>query len=186
MTRRVLLGACLAAASFAAAAQQFSLSSPDIRPNARIKDAQVYNGFGCTGGNVSPALEWKNAPKGTKSFALLVHDPDAPTGGSGWWHWLVVNVPANITKLDAGAGAADGSKLPQGAQQINTDFGGPGWGGPCPPAGDKLHHYHFTVYALKAEKLDLPANATAALAGFMVNANSIGKARLTGVYSRKQ
>jgi len=186
MSIRVLLGSALFMTSFAAAAQHFVLTSPDIKPNARIKDEQVFNGFGCTGKNVSPALEWKNPPKGTRSFALLVHDPDAPTGGSGWWHWLVVNIPADVTKLLAGAGSADGSALPKGAQQINTDFGAPGWGGPCPPAGDKPHRYNFTIYALKVDKLDLPQGATAALAGFMVNANSLGSARLTGLYSRKQ
>jgi Raf kinase inhibitor-like YbhB/YbcL family protein len=146
----------------------------------------VFNGFGCTGGNISPALEWKNAPKGTKSFALLVHDPDAPTGGSGWWHWVVINLPADTTKLAGGAGKADGSALPAGTAQINTDFGGPGWGGPCPPVGDKPHHYHFTLHALKVEKLELPPGATAALAGYMVNANSLGKAKLTGLYGRKK
>jgi Raf kinase inhibitor-like YbhB/YbcL family protein len=186
MSIRVLLGSTLFMASFAAAAQQFILASPDIKPNARIKDEQVFNGFGCTGKNISPTLEWKNAPKGTKSYALLVHDPDAPTGGSGWWHWLVVNIPADVTKLPAGAGGADGSAVPKGAQQVNTDFGAPGWGGPCPPAGDKPHRYNFTVYALKVDKLDLPQGATAALAGFMVNANSLGTATLTGLYSRKK
>lgn len=162
----------------------FGLSSPDIKPNSRIKDDHVFNGFGCTGKNVSPTLVWKDPPKGTKSFALLVHDPDAPTGGSGWWHWVVVNIPADAKKLDSGAGKADGAGLPKGAAQVNTDFGAPGWGGPCPPKGDRNHHYHFTLHALKVDKLDLPPGATAALAGFMINANSIGKAKLTGVYSR--
>lgn len=165
-------------------AAAFTLSSPDIKPGGRISEAQVFNGFGCSGGNISPALTWKNPPAGTKSYALLVHDPDAPTGGSGWWHWLVINLPASATGLAAGAGKADGSGLPAGASQINTDFGGPGWGGPCPPTGDKPHRYHFTLYALKTDKLELPAGATAALAGYMVNAHSLGKARFTGLYGR--
>lgn len=176
----------LATGAFAAHAAPFKLYSPEIRPNTIIKEAQVFNGFGCTGGNVSPTLEWKNAPKGTKSFALLVHDPDAPTGGSGWWHWVVINLPADTTKLASGAGKADGSALPAGAVQINTDFGGPGWGGPCPPVGDKPHRYNFTLHALKVEKLDLPPGATAALAGYMINANSLGKAKFTGTYGRKK
>lgn len=168
------------------AAVAFTLSSAEIAPGAKIANAQVFNGFGCTGGNVSPALAWKNPPKGSKSFALLVHDPDAPTGGSGWWHWVVVNLPADATQLRAGAGKADGSALPAGAAQINTDFGAPGWGGPCPPVGDKPHRYNFTLHALKVEKLDLPPGATAALAGYMINANSLGKASLTGRYGRSK
>ena len=186
MIRKVLavaLGISLAGAAYA---QKFSLSSSDIKNNKPIAAEQVFNGFGCTGGNVSPALKWSGAPKGTKSFALLVHDPDAPTGGAGWWHWVVINIPATAAGLNKGAGKADGSALPAGTQQIATDFGAPGWGGPCPPAGDRPHHYHFTLYALKVDKLDLPQGATASLAGFMVNANSIGKARLTGLYSRKK
>jgi Raf kinase inhibitor-like YbhB/YbcL family protein len=179
----LLLGVTL---SGAALSQQFKLTSPDIKPGGTIHTEQVYNGFGCTGKNISPALKWSGAPKGTKSFALLVHDPDAPTGGAGWWHWLVVNIPANVTELGKDAGKADGSGVPTGSVQIVTDFGTPGWGGPCPPAGDKPHHYHFTIYALKVDKLDLAPDAQASFAGFMVNANSIGKAMLTGKYGRKK
>lgn len=161
------------------------LESPDIAPKATIKSQQVFNGMGCNGENISPALSWKNAPSGTKSFAILVHDPDAPTGGSGWWHWLVVNIPANVSMLAANAGKSDGSALPVGAMQITTDFGTPGWGGPCPPVGDKAHRYNFTLHALKVEKLELPANANAALAGFMVNANTLEKTTLTAYFGRK-
>ena len=167
-----------------AAGPRFTLESPDVKPGKTIADEQVFNGFGCSGKNVSPALKWSGAPKGTKSYALLVHDPDAPTGGAGWWHWIVANIPADASSLAKGAGKADGSALPKGALQVNTDFGGPGWGGPCPPEGDKPHRYNFTLHALKVDKLDLPAGATAALAGFMINANSIGKATLTGKYGR--
>src|SRR5713101_9559368 len=177
-------GGSMAARRKGAARAQFKLVSPDIRPNGPIAMEQVFNGFGCSGQNVSPALMWSGAPEATKSLALLVHDPDAPTGGAGWWHWLVVNIPASATALKKDAGKADGSSLPQGAEQIATDFGGPGWGGPCPPAGDKPHRYNFTLHALKVEKLDLPKGATASLTGFMVNANSIGKATLTGNYGR--
>lgn len=167
-----------------AAGPTFNLESPDIKGKKMIADEQVFNGFGCSGKNVSPALKWSAAPKDTRSFALLVHDPDAPTGGAGWWHWVVINIPADTGALAKGAGKADGSALPKGAAQVNTDFGGPGWGGPCPPAGDKPHRYNFTLHALKVDKLDIPANATASLAGFMVNANSIGKASFTGTYGR--
>ncbi len=172
--------------SAGAQAQQFKLSSPDIKPNATIADEQVFNGFGCSGKNVSPALQWSGAPKAAKSFALLVHDPDAPTGGAGWWHWLVIDIPADATELRKDAGKADGSNLPRGAVQIATDFGSPGWGGPCPPAGHKPHRYNFTLHALKVEKLDVLKDAKASLVGYMVNANSIAKATLTGKYGREK
>lgn len=163
-----------------APAQAMTLSSADIAPGAKIADTHVFSGFGCSGKNQSPALSWAGAPKETQSFAVLVHDPDAPTGGAGWWHWVVYDLPASTTGLPAGVG----DKLPAGSKQGTTDFGAPGWGGPCPPAGDKPHRYVFTVYALKVAKLELPPNATASLIGFMVNANSIGKAELQGVYGR--
>jgi len=184
--KKHVLAFALAVTGLAAHAGGFTLESSDIKPGATIKNEQVFAGFGCSGGNVSPALAWKNAPAGTKSFALLVHDPDAPTGGSGWWHWVVINLPAATDKLAGGAGKADGSALPAGAAQVATDFGGPGWGGPCPPVGDKPHRYNFTLHALKVEKLDLPPGATAALAGFMINANSLGRATLTGLYGRSK
>jgi Raf kinase inhibitor-like YbhB/YbcL family protein len=168
-----------------AARPSFKLTSPDIRPNGPIALEQVFNGFGCSGQNISPALKWSGAPAEAKSFALLCHDPDAPTGGAGWWHWVVANIPAGAAGLAKNAGKADGSNLPFGAVQINTDFGGPGWGGPCPPVGDKPHRYNFTLYALKTEKLDV-GGSTASLAGYMINANAIGKARLTGKFGRKK
>lgn len=175
----------LLAGAAAAHAQAFKLASPDIK-DGRIAEEQVFNGFGCSGKNLSPALRWSGAPKEAKSFALLVHDPDAPTGAAGWWHWVVINLPADTKQLRKDAGKPDGSNLPKGAEQIRTDFGTPGWGGPCPPPGDKPHRYNFTLYALKVDKLELPKDATASLAGFMVNANSIGKATLTGRYGRKK
>src|SRR5215211_465425 len=120
-----------------AAQAQFKLTSADIKPGGTIPDEQVFNGFGCSGKNVSPALKWSGAPKDAKSFALLVHDPEAPTGGAGWWHWVAINIPATTTELPKGAGKSDGSTLPAGTASIATDFGVPGYGGPCPPAGDK-------------------------------------------------
>ena len=161
----------------------FRLVSPDLVPGKPIAAVQVYNAFGCTGGNVSPALSWRNPPAGTKSFALLMHDPDAPTG-SGWWHWLVWNIPANVQSLPAGAGDPATKLLSPGVMQGNTDFGTPGYGGPCPPPGSGPHHYHFRLYALKVEKLDLPANATAAFVGYNVMANSLGTAELMSTYLR--
>lgn len=161
----------------------FTLSSPVIKPGARLAEAQVFKGFGCEGGNVSPALNWKGAPKGTQSYALTVYDPDAPTG-SGWWHWVVYNLPASATGVPEGAGAADGKGLPEGAVQVRTDFGAPGFGGACPPKGDKPHRYLFTVHALKVGKLELPPDPSPALVGFMVNANRLGSATLRAKYSR--
>ena len=168
-----------------AARAVFTLTSPDIKANGPIAMQQVFNGFGCSGQNISPALRWSGAPADTKSFALLVHDPDAPTGGAGWWHWLVLNIPASANELRKDAGRADGSNLPFACTQVNTDFGGPGWGGPCPPVGDKPHRYHFTLYALKVDRLDF-GGASASLAGYMVNGNAMGKARLTGRFGRKK
>lgn len=161
-----------------------TLTSADFRPNGAISMEQVFGGFGCTGKNISPALTWSGAPEGTKSFALLVHDPDAPTGGAGWWHWLVINIPASATGLAKDAGKADGTGLPAGAVHVSTDFGGPGWGGPCPPVGDKPHRYVFTLYALKTERLDV-SGVTASLAGYMVNGNALAKATLTGRFGRR-
>jgi len=161
----------------------FSLTSPDIAADAMIDKKFEFDGFGCSGENRSPALQWTGAPKGTKSFAVTVYDPDAPTG-SGWWHWFVINIPANLSELPANAGAVGGANLPKGASQVRIDYGVAGWGGVCPPEGDPPHRYIFTVHALKTDKLDIPADATAALAGFMVNDNSIGKASFTAKYGR--
>jgi Raf kinase inhibitor-like YbhB/YbcL family protein len=160
----------------------FTLASTDISAGGRIADSQVFNGFGCKGGNVSPALSWSNPPAGTRSFALLMHDPDAPTG-SGWWHWVVYNIPASVSSLAAGAGDPQKNLLPAGALQGRTDFGTPGYGGPCPPPG-KPHRYYLRLYALKVAKLDVPADATAAYIGFMVRTQSLAKAELMGLYGR--
>ena len=181
---RILLpGALLAASAVAAQAAGMQLSSPTIKPGSTLTDAQVFKGFGCEGKNISPALKWSGAPKDTKSFAITVYDPDAPTG-SGWWHWVVYNLPATVTELPEAAGAADGKLLPAGAVQGRTDFGAPGFGGACPPKGDKAHRYIFTVHALKVEKLGLPADPTAALIGFMLHANGLGKASFEAKYGR--
>ncbi|MBI5330186.1 MAG: YbhB/YbcL family Raf kinase inhibitor-like protein [Betaproteobacteria bacterium] len=161
----------------------FTLTSPEIKPGARIAEAQVFRGFGCEGGNVSPALAWQGAPQGTKSFAVTVYDPDAPTG-SGWWHWLVFNLPADATGLKPGAGDPKSGLAPAGAVQSRTDFGQPGYGGPCPPVGDKPHRYLFTVHALKVDKLPLDENAPAAMVGYFLNQNALGKAVLRGRYGR--
>ncbi len=166
-----------------ARADDFMLISPTIKSGDFLTQEQVFNGFGCSGKNQSPALQWSRIPKGTKSFAITVYDPDAPTG-SGWWHWVVYNIPADVDRLIAGAGDPSGKLLPPGAVQGRTDFGAHGFGGACPPQGDSPHRYIFTVYALSVEKIDVPYDSSAALIGFMINANSLGKAGFTARYGR--
>jgi Raf kinase inhibitor-like YbhB/YbcL family protein len=182
--RLAAISATLATVSPVHAQSAFSVSSADLVAGNPIPQAFAFNGFGCTGQNVSPALSWANPPAGTKSFAVMVHDPDAQTGGAGFWHWVVVDIPAAATTLPRGAGAPDNKLLPPNAKQVATDFGSPGWGGPYPPVGDKPHRYVFTVYALGVDKLPVPAQPTASLAGFMVNANALGKAQFTATYGR--
>ena len=140
-------------------------------------------GFGCAGGNKSPHLAWSGAPAGTKSFAVTCFDPDAPTG-SGFWHWLVINIPANVTELPLDAGQRSSSKLPNGALATRTDFGAPGYGGPCPPPGDHPHRYLFTVFAVGAESLQAAADTSAAVIGFQLHFNTLAKAAIMGFYKR--
>ncbi len=140
-------------------------------------------GFGCEGGNKSPHLTWSGAPTGTKSFAVTCFDPDAPTG-SGFWHWLVVNVPPDVTELALDAGNPKVRKLPKEALQTRADFGVPGYGGPCPPPGDHPHRYLFTVFAVGADSLPVTADMSAAIIGFQLNFNSLAKAAIMGLYKR--
>ena len=181
MIRIATLAFALLLATPAVADDAFTLKSADFEAGGKIAAEQVFNGFGCKGANVSPALAWSNAPEGTKSFAVLVHDPDAPTGGSGWWHWLAFNIPADATGLAKGAGKQGG--MPKGSVQSVTDYGKNGWGGPCPPPGP-AHRYNFTVYALKVPALDLKPSTNPAVVGYHVNANAIGKATLMGKFGR--
>ena len=181
--KRTLIASVLLSASALVHAAGFTLSSPDIKAGGTIPASFEFNSFGCNGENKSPALMWSGAPKDTKSFAVTVYDPDAPTG-SGWWHWTVVNIPASVNELTPNAGAAGGANLPKGASHVRIDYGVAAWGGTCPPQGDKPHRYIFTVYALKTDKLELPADATAALAGFMIKGNALGQASFTAKYGR--
>jgi Raf kinase inhibitor-like YbhB/YbcL family protein len=183
--KRTLLAATLVGAATLTQAAGFTLSSPDIKAGGMIPQSFEFNGFGCSGENKSPALKWSGAPQGAKSFAVTVYDPDAPSG-SGWWHWMVINIPADVTELKGDAGAVGGANLPKGASHVRIDYGVAGWGGVCPPPGDKPHRYIFTVHALKVDKLDVPADATAALTGFMINGNALGKASFTAKYGRKK
>ncbi len=180
LTSSCILSICLAAGT-ASAEPAFTITSTDIGDNQPLKSSQVYRGFGCEGGNRSPQIEWSGAPAGTRSFALTMYDPDAPTG-SGWWHWVVVDIPASVRKLDSGAGQV--GKLPAGARHGRNDYGSFDFGGACPPSGDKPHRYIVTVHALKVDKIDVPADASSALIGFMLHANQLGTATLTGLYGR--
>jgi Raf kinase inhibitor-like YbhB/YbcL family protein len=182
--RSILAAAVLALALPAAAAGKFTLTSTDVKPNGTLGDAQVFNGMGCNGQNQSPELSWKDPPAGAKSFVVTVYDPDAPTG-SGWWHWVVYDIPASAKELPRGAGSGQG-QLPEGAKEGRTDFGKPGFGGACPPPGDKPHRYVFTVYALKVDKLEVPQDASPAMIGFMTKANALDSATFTARYGRKK
>ncbi|MBA6339290.1 YbhB/YbcL family Raf kinase inhibitor-like protein [Colwellia sp. BRX8-7] len=164
-------------------ADPLTLSSKDIEQGKFMAKAQEYGGFGCSGGDLSPHLKWANAPKGTKSFAITVYDPDAPTG-SGWWHWQVVNIPVNVMEIATGAGDTKTNLAPVGSTQISNDYGSRGFGGACPPEGHGVHHYRFTLHALSVEKLELPKDASGALTGYMINANTIEASTIQALYKR--
>ncbi len=152
----------------AADAQSMTLTSADLKDGAAIANEQALRGFGCNGGNVSPSLSWNGAPAGTKSFAISIDDPD----GGGWRHWVVFNIPRDTTSLPKGAGDVKKKLMPKGAIQSRNDFGAYGYGGPCPPAGDKPHHYQITDAA------------SAALVGSDLRSHTLAKATLTGLYGR--
>lgn len=162
-------------------AQTFSLKSNDL--GGQFTKKEEFGGFGCTGQNVSPQLAWANAPVGTKSFAVTVHDPVAPTG-SGFWHWVVFDIPANVMEIKTGAGDVSKMLMPVGIIQSLTDFGQTGFGGPCPPVGHGLHQYIFTVHALKTDKLGLDAKTNPALVGYYLWLNTLAKASIVTYYSR--
>lgn len=171
----LLLGlACMVAGN----AQTFTLKSGDV--GGQFTNKQMLNGFGYSGENVSPQLSWENAPAGTQCFAVTMYDKDAPTG-SGFWHWVVFNIPATVHELAAGAGSTAGKLMPSGAVQSVTDFGKPGYGGPAPPPGAP-HEYLITVYALKS-KVNATAETSAALVGFNLNALVLAKASVV-VYAQ--
>ena len=157
-----------------------TLHSTDLKAGSTIPKDYVHGSAG--GRNVSPALEWSNAPTGTRGFAVTCYDPDAPTG-SGWWHWQIFDIPQTATELARGAGNAEGTR-PAGARQSRNDYGEAAYGGPAPPPGDKPHRYIFTVYALKVGKLEVPHDASCAMVGFMLNFNKIEEASFTAYYGR--
>lgn len=134
--------------------------------------------------NKSPDLKWQNFPDNTKSFAILMHDKDAPTGGAGWWHWMVFDIPASISLLPRDAGNPSGYLLPKGAKQMVNDGGVRGYMGCYPPKGDKPHEYKFTIYALDVEHLPINPEDSTSKAGFIINSHALDKASLVGYYSR--
>jgi Raf kinase inhibitor-like YbhB/YbcL family protein len=162
----------------------FTLKSSSFTEGQSLPRQFVHSAMGAGGDNISPDLSWEGAPAGTKSFALLLHDPDAPTGGAGWWHWVVYDIPASATGIALGAGVAGDAKLPPGSQQGRTDFGTKDYGGAAPPPGHGPHRYIFTLYALNTEKLDVPPDASASYVGFVTHFAKIGEARLTAKYER--
>ena len=154
----------------------FTLTSDGFTDGGVLPDAQVH-----AKGNRSPQLSWSGAPAGTKSFAVTCYDPDAPTG-SGFWHWTVANIPADVTRLAEGASPAG---LPQGAVEGRTDFGEPGFGGAAPPPGHGPHRYIFTVFAVDTERLDVTPGNSGAVFGFNLHFHTLAKASITGVYENR-
>lgn len=184
LTGSLLLCTVLPLASPAQARPALTVSSPDLHPGGTLPLRQVYRGHGCTGANLSPALQWAHAPAGTRSYAITLHDPDAPHPG-GWWHWVVYDLPAATTSLPEGAGRADAALLPPGAHQGRNDFGSADYGGACPPPGDHPHRYVLTVHALDVASLGLPAGAPAASVADAIRSHQIASGQLVTTFARR-
>jgi Raf kinase inhibitor-like YbhB/YbcL family protein len=151
----------------------FTLTSTDITDGGVLPDAQV-----AAKGDTSPQLSWSGAPQGTKSYAVTVYDPDAPTG-SGFWHWTVANIPADVTELAAGG------PVPSGAVEGRTDYGKTGFGGAAPPPGHGPHRYIFTVFAVDTDRLDVTPDNSGAVFGFNLHFHTLARATITATYENK-
>jgi hypothetical protein len=181
--------ACLAVLGLGSSAwgaePSFTLSSPDLPPGKPIAEQFTANAFGCHGPNQSPALKWSNPPAGTKSFAVTMFDPYRPPI-SGWWHWVVYDIPATTTQLPHNAGLPGDPGMPQGAQQGKPDGEAPEahYYGPCPDVGDPPHHYTITVYALSVGHLKVPPTSTAANIDYEISTKTLAKSTIVRLFSR--
>jgi Raf kinase inhibitor-like YbhB/YbcL family protein len=154
----------------------FEVTSNDVTDGEPLKDDQVN-----AHGDTSPQLSWSGFPEDTKSFVVTCFDPDAPTP-SGFWHWVVCDIPVDVTSLEAGAGAEGGSGLPEGAFMCRNDGGGKAFMGAAPPQGDQVHRYYFVVHAVKEEKLGVDSDASPAVVSFNLAFKTAGRAILHGTY----
>jgi Raf kinase inhibitor-like YbhB/YbcL family protein len=161
----------------------FTVTSDDVTDGAALSMPQVSGVMGAGGEDRSPQLSWSGYPESTRSFAVTVYDPDAPTA-SGFWHWAVANIPASVTELVAGAGDREGSGLPDGAVQLKNDAGFPGYVGAAPPAGDGPHRYFVVVHAVGTDALDVDQDATPAVLGFNLFFHTVARATLVGTYAQ--
>jgi Raf kinase inhibitor-like YbhB/YbcL family protein len=154
----------------------FTVVSTDVRDGEMLASTHTF-----AGDNISPQLSWSGFPSETAGFAVTCFDPDAPTA-SGWWHWVLLNLPLSTTQLPRGAGDESGASLPPGAVSLRNDMGARGYGGAAPPEGDHLHRYAFAVHALDTDSLEVPPDASGAVAGFHLTFHTIARAVVTPVF----